>query len=411
MTGLTIVRDFLEDLRRQKARTALTILGITWGTVAVVVLLAFGKGLERQMKKNARGIGENVVILTPGRMTLPWAGYPEGRRIRPIEADVTAMRDEVEGIERLSPEFGAYRPVRRGRQLSNPWVAGVYPEYAEMRNVFAAPGGRFFNELDMAGHRRVAFLGDALARLLFPGEDPIGGTVYIGDTPFMVIGVMQPKNQNSSYQARDQDRIFVPSSTYVSVFGERYPARILYQPKDPLQSADVRSRVVALLAARHGFNPADRDAILVWDTSENLKMFEYLFLGFNLFLGVVGSFTLVVGGVGVANIMYIVVRERTREIGIRRALGARRANILGQIFLETALIVAIGAALGMAIASVMVWAAQSLPIQDAIGTPEMSPLVVGVTVALLGVVVFLAGFFPARRAANLDPAESLRYGS
>ena len=410
MPGISVVREFLTDLRRQKLRTALTILGITWGTVAVVVLLAFGTGLGKQMKTNARGIGESVVILTPGVTTMPFNGFPEGRATRLTEGDVQALRGDVSGVLRLSPEYGAWRATRHGRQVANPFVSGVYPEYAEMRNVFAAPGGRFFNQNDMDGRRRVAFLGDALAQTLFQGADPVGQQVYVGATPFTVIGVLQPKKQNSSYQSRDQDRMFVPSTTYTSVFGDRYVSRIIYQPTDPRQSESIRAAVSSVLAGRHQFDPADRDAVYVWDTGENLKMFEYLFLGFNIFLGVVGSFTLIVGGIGVANIMYIVVKERTREIGLKRALGARRNDILGQIFLETTMIVGIGAAAGMAISVGMVKVAAMLPIEEMVGTPELSPVVIGSTLCLLAVVAFFAGLFPARRAANLDPVESLRYG-
>jgi putative ABC transport system permease protein len=411
MSGFSVVREFLTDLQRQKLRTTLTILGITWGTVAVVVLLAFGTGLAKQMKRNARGIGEAVVILTPGTTTRSHQGFPEGRRIQLDETDVSALRDEVSGLLRISPEYGEWRSVRRGRQVANPWVSGVYPEYAEMRNVFAAEGGRFFNDKDMEGRRRVAFLGDELANLLFQGADPIGDVVYLGPTPFTVVGVMQKKTQNSSYQSRDQDRIFIPSTTYASVYGDRKVARILYQPVDPTRSEEVRGKVSQLLGGRHRFHPEDQDAVYVWDTGENMKMFEYLFMGFNIFLGVVGSFTLIVGGVGVANIMYIVVRERTREIGLKRALGARKQDILTQIFLETTLIVAVGAVIGLVISAAMVKVAGMLPIQEQVGTPQMSSLVVGITLTLLALVAFFSGLFPARRAANLDPVESLRYGA
>ncbi len=410
MTGISVVRDFLSDLQRQKMRTALTVLGITWGTVAVVVLLAFGSGLAKQMKDNARGIGERVVILSPGVTTKSYQGFPEGRSTHLREADVDALRQEVPGILRISPEYGNWRSVRRDRQVANPFVSGVNPEYADMRNVFPAAGGRFLNDQDMEGRKRVAFLGDALAQLLFGGDDPIGQQVFLGATPFTVIGVLQPKGQNSSYQSRDQDRMFIPATTYVSIFGDRYISRIIYQPADPLLSEAVRGQVTEVLSGIHRFDPTDRDAVYVWDTGENLKMMEYIFLGFNLFLGVVGSFTLVVGGIGVANIMYIVVRERTREIGLKRALGARKVDILAQIFFETTLIVGLGAVLGLLISAAMVKIASMLPIQEMVGVPQLSPIVIGITLALLALVAFFSGLFPARRAANLDPVESLRYG-
>jgi putative ABC transport system permease protein len=411
MISPQLVREFVEDLRRQKLRSTLTILGITWGTVAVVVLLAFGSGLATQMKRNARGIGESVVILTPGTTTMAYQGFPEGRRMWLDEGDVAAIRGEVPGIQRISPEYGEWQPVRRGRMAANPWIAGVYPEYGEMRNVLAQEGGRFFNERDMERRRRVAFLGDELARLLFGDADPIGQAIHIGATPFTVVGVMVEKSQNSSYQSRDRDRVFIPSTTYVSAFGDRRAERILYQPEDPTTSEATRGRVAQLLGARHRFDPADRDAVYVWDTGENLRMMHYLFLGFNIFMGVVGSFTLIVGGVGVANIMYIVVRERTREIGIKRALGARRFDILAQIFAETSFIVAMGAVLGLLISVGMIRVAAMLPIQEQVGTPVMSPLVVAITLSLLAFVAFFSGLFPARRAANLDPVESLRHGT
>jgi putative ABC transport system permease protein len=403
-----MILDFLGDLRRQKLRSTLTILGIAWGTVAVVVLLAFGTGLQTQMQKNAKGIGENVVILFPGRTTKAFEGFPEGRRIRLEERDVTILRHEVRAIESISPEYGRWHPVRRETQASNPYVTGVYPEYGEIRNVFAEPGGRFINPLDLEGRRRVAVLGDKLKELLFADQDAIGEQVFIGETPFTVIGVMAAKRQNSSYQSRDQDRIFIPASTFQSVFGDKNIERIVYRTVDPTLSEAVQGQVREILGRRYRFDPTDRDAVRVWDTTEQLKFFRYLFLGFNLFLGVVGSFTLVVGGIGVANIMYIVVRERTREIGVRRAIGARRLHIHAQILVETFLIIGIGAVLGFGLAVGLVELASLMPMQEEIGTPTLSPGVLAATLTLLTLIALFAGLFPARRAANLDPVEALR---
>jgi putative ABC transport system permease protein len=411
MRIFSISSQLLDTLRHQRLRSTLTILGIAWGTVAVVTLLAFGVGLERQMKKNAKGIGDGVAIVFGGRTTKTFRGFPEGRQIRLVESDAALLRREIPELKSVTVEYGRWEtPVRRGTAIAKPYVTGVEPIYAEMRNVIPAAGGRFIDPLDLQGRRRVAVLGDKLKELLFGDADAIGQEVFVGETPFVVVGVMQKKTQNSSYQQRDEDRIFIPATTYQSVFGDRYVARLLYLAGDPAKAETISKQVYEVLGRRYMFDPADKDAVRIWDTSEQLKFFKYMFLGFNLFLGVVGSFTLVVGGIGVANIMYIVVRERTREIGVRRAVGARKHDILLQILVESFLIVAVGAVLGLVISLGIVTGAGMLPIQEHVGTPTISPQVLSATLFLLAGVALLAGLFPARRAAELDPVESLRYG-
>ncbi|HEY8470854.1 MAG TPA: ABC transporter permease [Longimicrobiales bacterium] len=411
MRTFHLFRQFLDDIRAQKLRTALTVLGITWGTVAVVVLLAFGVGLAEQMKRNARGMGDGIVIVFGGRTTRAYAGFGDGRLIRLREEDATLIAREVPGIEGISPEYGGYvRPVRRGTTIANPYITGVLPVYGDLRNIVPEPGGRFLNELDVQGRRRVAVLGDELKKLLFGDAEAVGQQIFVGEVPFTVVGVMQHKTQNSSYRSRDQDRLFIPASTYRALFGERYIANLVYRPANPEDGPAIERRIYELLGRRHRFDPADRDALAVWDTNEMMRMFHYLFLGFNLFLGVVGSFTLTVGGIGVANIMFVVVRERTREIGVKRSLGARRRDILLQFLVEALLIVAAGAVLGFLLSATLIRVVRLLPIQEAIGTPAISPVVLGATLALLALVALAAGLLPARRAAALDPVECLRYG-
>jgi putative ABC transport system permease protein len=400
----------LADLNAQRLRTALTILGITWGTVAVVVLLAFGTGLERQTRKRFHGLGDRIVILFGGRTTKAYEGFPEGRPIRLSEDDVALLAAEIPEIVAISPEYSnRIVAVRRGPNGANPNVTGVLPVYGDLRNVIPESGGRFINQRDVAERRRVAVLGNELKRVLF-GDDPaVGRQVFVGGVPFMVVGVMAPKIQNSSYNGRDQDRIFIPASTHRAIFGGRNLANIIYRTGDAGITKDVERRVYRLLGRRYTFDPTDQDALMVWDTSEWEQMFAYLFLGFNIFFGLVGSFTLTVGGIGVANIMYIVVRERTGEIGIRRSVGAARRHILLQFFAETFFIVGIGAALGLGMSLGMVKVATLFPTNEIVGQPVLSPTVALVTISLLAGIGFLAGLFPARKAANLDPVECLRY--
>jgi putative ABC transport system permease protein len=405
-----VLRDFFADLRQQRLRTALTVLGITWGTVAVVVLLAFGTGLERQTHKRFHGLGDRIAILFGGRTTKSFRGFPEGRYIHLREDDVALLLQQVPEIVMMSQEYTNRRTtVRRGTEAANPNITGIVPVYGTMRNIIPQPGGRFIDTLDVLQRRRVAVLGDALKQLLFGDQPAVGGTVYIGEVPFTVVGVMEPKIQNSSYNGRDKDRIFIPASTHVSLFGGRYVDDIIYRASSAEISKAVERRVYEVLGRKYGFDPTDHDALQIWDTVEWEQMFGYLFLAFNAFFALVGSFTLTVGGIGVANIMYIVVRERTREIGIRRSVGATRRSVLFQFFAETFVIVGTGALLGFVISVGLVTVADHMPSNEIVGTPVLSPLVLAVTVSLLGLIGFAAGLFPAKKAASLDPVECLRY--
>ena len=402
-------REFVADLSAQKLRTGLTVLGIAWGTVAVVVLLAFGVGLERQTKKRFHGLGDRIVILWGGRTTKPFAGFGDGRPIRLRPEDVQMLAQEVDEIDQISPEYiNQNARVRRGVKAAVPAITGILPVYGLMRNIIPEVGGRFINDRDVADRRRVAVLGDELAKLLFGDAAPVGQEVFLGDAPFTVIGVMRPKLQNSSYQERDKDRIFIPATTHYSLFGDRFLNDIVYRTKAPEVTKVAERRVYETMASKYKFDPSDKDALAFWDTSEWETRFDQMFIAFNIFFAIVGTFTLVVGGIGVANIMYIVVRERTREVGVRRAVGATRTDILRQFFAEALVIVAMGATLGMLLSLGLVMALGGLPIKEFVGVPTISPQVLAATLVLLALVAFAAGLMPARRAAALDPVEALR---
>ena len=403
------IEQFIQDVRAQKLRTTLTILGIAWGTVAVTVLLAFGLGLEKQTKINMHGMGDGIALLWPGTTTKPFEGFPDGRPIRFRPGDLQLLINEIPDIEAISPEYMQRNtPARLGRASTVPAVTGIFPIYGELRNIITEPGGRFINEPDLELRRRSAVLGTEIKQLLFGEEPAVGRQFYLGSTPFTVVGVMKDKTQNSSYYARDKDRIFIPASTHIGLFGDKYVDNFVYRPSDPELADAVKDQIYVTMGRAKRFDPADEDALGVWDTNMMDKFFKFFFIGFNVFMTIIGSFTLAVGGIGVANIMYVVVRERMLEIGIKRSVGARKLDIMRQFFIETFMVVGVGAVLGFGMAWIIIYGLAFLPFEEIVGTPKLSPFVAGVTIGLLSLIAFLAGLFPARKAANLDPVLCLR---
>jgi putative ABC transport system permease protein len=407
MTSLSFLRQMLQDVRHQKVRTVLTLLGITWGTVSVSLLVAFGEGLEKRVRKNQHGMGENIVIAWPSRTSLPYQGLGKGRRIRVNEEDLEVLRREIPEASFSGEHERSKSPFRRERVRLTPQISGNSPIFAAMRNIIPASGGRYVNDLDVDRRRRVLFLGDKLKKDLFGEGEAVGQTVMIDNAPFVVIGVMQKKAQDSSYSGRDQDKAFMPDTTFNGFFSERYVDDFIFQARVPGQVKEVTGKVYEVLARRHQFDPKDKEAIGMWDTTEAEKFFSVFFGTFRAFLGIIGSFTLIVGGIGVSNIMYVVVEERTREIGIKLAVGAKPRFIQGQFLVETLTLTAVGGALGFLV-TLLVMAAFPASLDEYIGTPEASPFVILTTATLLGIIGLVAGYFPARRASLLDPVVALK---
>lgn len=401
-------QDLFRNLNQQRLRSFLTIFGIMWGTATLILLLAFGMGFRDQTVLNMRGMGDQIAIVFPGQTTKAYEGYNVGRSIPLYEEDAWLLQDQIQGIDIALPEYSRTIQISNGENRRNSNIGGVYPKYQDVRNIFEKEGGRWINERDLADRRRVIFIGNRLAENLFGDKDPVGKTVSVRDTPFTVIGVMQEKIQNSSYSQRDQDRAFIPASTFSTMMGTQRINNLIYVPNNPDLSDQIQDEVYTVMAGKYRFSPEDRDALHVWDTNEFWSLINVLFLGINGFLGLIGFFTLAVGGIGVANIMFVVVQERMKEIGIRRSVGAKRHQIMGQFFLETFMIVGIGAGAGYSIGWLLVQATQDLPIKEAVGAPHFSPEVGMIAFIVLGIVGFAAGLLPAWRASRLDIIECLR---
>ncbi len=405
------VREVFYYLCQYKSRTFMTMFGIVWGTMTVILLLAFGVGVQKSMSKNMHGMGDGVAILWPGTTSIPFEGYGKERYIPLHEDDAELLRTEIGEFSAISPEYIRYGiPVRNNDKTSQSAVTGVIPEYGPMRNVIAVEGGRWLNDQDMKERRRVCFLGYKLRDLLY-GEnaDVIGKYAYIGDTPFRIIGVLKEKTQPSSYSSRDQDRVFIPSSTFTSIYGNRYINNMVYQIKDPRMNKTIEAEIYKVLGKKYKFDANDKEALGLWDTTEQDKFIFYFTLGFKIFLGFIGAITLVVGGIGLANIMYVVVQERTKEIGIKRSIGAKSKDIMMQFIIEAFIIIGISAMIGFALAIMLIKLISLLPIDEYVGHPELSLSVAFISIAILGIIGFIAGYFPSRRAAKLNVIDCLRY--
>ncbi len=408
MTLLNHITELFRNLNQQRLRSFLTIFGIMWGTATLILLLAFGMGFRDQTVLNMRGMGDQLAIMFPGQTTKTFEGYGIGRPIRYREADAELLQNQIADIDVATPEYMSGIEISRGEKRRNSQVGGVYPVYQDLRNMFEEPGGRWINENDINERRRVIFLGNRLAENLFGDEDPIGEQVFVRNTPFTVIGVLQDKIQNNSYSQRDMDRSFIPATTFSAMMGTDLINNILYVPTDPAIAKQVQDQVYEVMGRKHRFDPSDKDALGIWDTNEFWEFINVMFLGINGFLGLIGFFTLAVGGIGVANIMFVVVQERMKEIGIRRSVGAKRHHIMGQFFVETFMIIGMGAAAGYGIGWLLVQATQNIPIKEFVGAPYFSPEVGLIAFAVLGFVGFAAGLLPAWRASRLDIVECLR---
>jgi putative ABC transport system permease protein len=409
-----ILHLFLQSSRLAKKRAVLTIASIAWGTVAILLLLAFGEGLKRQLTKNTKGLGVNVSVMWPSETTKAWKGMPPGRSIQLRMDDVDYLNERMSEQGLLIGELVSSRTtLSYGRKTVNARVIGTNWTYGDARHHFAQAGGRFFSPVDENEKRRVVFVGDELAKDVFGKEDPVGRSLLVNNSTFTVIGVMVHKTMMGNYGGPEGTHAVIPQSTFRALFGKDKLNVLLLKTRRPEDMVAGLKRVNELLGAKHGYDPSDERALSTWNVVKSSQTTANISIGIEIFLGIIGVLTLLIGGVGVANIMYAVVRERTREIGVKMALGARAAWITGPFVLEGLLYTAVGGAAGMVIAIILVTLLGLIPLEGNVmaflGHPTLSPVIGAGTAAILGVIGVLAGYFPARRAAAIDPAETLRY--
>jgi putative ABC transport system permease protein len=403
-----VLAQFWRDLRAQRLRTGLTLFGLAWGTFCVVLLLSFGEGLSRKQMDTMEGLGTRIVLLWGARTSVPYEGLPRGRAIRIEDADADRILRQVDGVTNATPEYSREVMLKGPHGESSASLSAVRPCFGRMRRVEPEAGGRFISERDETERRHVCIVGSRLRKELFGTEPAIGRSLEIQGIPFTVVGTLPEKQQDSNYNGPDDGKVFIPSTVAMASFGDRYPSNLVVEVAAGVKSADVVTGIYEALGRAHHFEPTDKEALMVWDVGEMIAMVTTIFVGFRVFLGLIGALTLAVAGIGVANVMSMVVEDRTSQIGISMALGARHSWVLGQILLETLLVTAAGGIIGVTLAGAIVFGCQALPLENSIGDPVFSGRIAMITAGILGMIGIAAGVGPARRAAYLNPAEALR---
>jgi len=409
---LDIVRQSLSTLWAHKLRSFVTMFGIAWGVGSLLLLVGLGEGFRSGQERELATLGQNIMFMFPGRIPAVEGSTQSGQVYYFTYKDYLAVRDQAKFVGALSPVLNR-EDIRAVSDYgsTNGQVFGVGSDYNHIRTVPVDPG-RWFNAQDNIDRRRVAVVGWELLKNMFPGRPAVGSAILLNGVSFDVIGVVAKvgRDGNNGTNAR----IFIPVETMLSLFpltkanSEDAISFLNYQPIRKELHTEAKNEIHQIIGRRHGFDPNLQDAFGDWDTIENMKRVGLIFDGMDWFLGVVGVVTLGLGAIGIINIMLVSVTERTKEIGLRKALGATYRTILTQFFIEGAFLTAFSGGIGLAVATAFVTLLAMLPSPEGFDTPRIIPASALAAIVSLAVAGTAAGLYPARKAALLPPVEALR---
>ena len=414
MSFRDLLRDTIATLWAHKRRTMLTMFGIAWGIISITIMVAAGEGLGDGIQKNQETFGKDVMIVFSGRTSMQAGGMRSGRAIRWMEDDYLQVAKESPACKYVMPELGNDVHVRSLFNSGTIPTVGALPPFTEIRSIGVAQG-RFYNNEDNEQARNVAFLGSDTKKQLFADREAMGQTIWMNGIPYVVIGVMKSKEQNSSYDGADVRKVFIPFNSMRRDFPNGPPAvehtvdRLLVAPRSLETHPDCVRQVRRTLARLHNFDPRDKEAAGIWDTVKNAEANRMIIVGMESFMGAVGIATLFLGGLSVMNVMLVSVRERTREIGVRMALGATRQSILRQFFLETIFVVVISGGIGLIISYGFCGLVNLVPMPPFFTGLLTNWKIAAMSISLLAIISVLSALYPANRAASVDPIEALRF--